>query len=655
MEQKYGYFGQILWVDLSSGTIEKEAIPDQFYEDYIGGYALGAKILFDRMPPKSDPLGPNNIIGFLPGLFTGSSAPFSGRYMVVGKSPLTGTWGDSNSGGFFGPAIKKCSVDGIFFKGVAQNPVYLLYDGTQPHLLSAKQIWGLDAIDTESALKEIHGESAQVACIGTAGEKLSLISCIINNGGRAAARSGLGAVMGSKNLKAVVLNGKEKLSVYAPDRLKDIVRTYNKKIQADPNLLLRIMAKVLPKTISVIARLKFKLKVTPDLWIMASKEQGTSVANAISSETGDSPVKNWKGVGRIDFPQTKSQKISGQQFLKYKKKSYGCAACPLRCGAILSVPEIGLKETHRPEYETSCMFGTFLLNDDVLSILELNEMCNRAGMDTISTGSTIGFAMECYEKGIISDKDTGGIALQWGNAESIKTMLKKMIDRDGLGDILADGVKRASERIGKGSEEYAMHFYGQEIPAHDPKHMPSMALTYNTDPTPGRHTAADTDFFFDVLSVDKIMKEIELPRNRTSAAAKMQSQKIVVALTQVLNALGICQFGFACGRMPVFDLLEAVTGWKWSYGKFIQTGLRIQNLRIAFNLREGINLYLQELPGRITGKDPLRDGPHRNVTIDVDAFKKQYCNIMGWNPETGVPYDATLRDLGLEYVIDQIK
>jgi aldehyde:ferredoxin oxidoreductase len=655
MGNHHGYFGRILWVDLTSGAIEKQDIPEQFYKEYIGGYALGAKILFDHMPPKSDPLGPDNILGFLPGLFTGSSAPFSGRYMVVGKSPLTGTWGDSNSGGFFGPAIKKCGLDGIFIKGIAQTPVYLLHDGTQPRLVSAEQIWGLDAIETESALKEMYGESAQVACIGTAGEKLSLISCIINNGGRAAARSGLGAVMGSKNLKAVVLNGREKLPVYAPDRLKDIVRGYNKKIQAEPTFFTKTAAKMLPKGISLIARLKVKMKITPDLWIFAAGEQGTSVANALSSESGDSPVKNWKGVGRIDFPQKKSQKISGEQFLKYKKKRYGCAACPLRCGAILSVPEIGIEETHRPEYETSCMFGTFLLNDDILSILEMNEMCNRAGIDTISAGATIGFALECYEKEIITDEDTGGITLQWGNAESIKTLLKKMIERKGLGDILADGVKRACERIGKGADECAMHFYGQEIPAHDPKHMPSMALTYNTDPTPGRHTAADADFFFNVLSVDKILKEIKLPKRIKTASEKMQSQKIVVALTQVLNALGICQFGFACGPMPVFELLEAVTGWKWSYDRLIQTGLRIQNLRIAFNLREGINLYLQKLPDRITGKNPLKDGPHRNVTIDVDAFKKEYCDVMGWDPDTGVPYDKTLRELGLEYVIDQIK
>jgi aldehyde:ferredoxin oxidoreductase len=437
--------------------------------------------------------------------------------------------------------------------------------------------------------------------------------------------------------------------------LKDIVRNYNKRINAEPNPVFKAAARIVPYGVGIISKLKVKMKVTPDLWIMAAKEQGTSVANSISSESGDSPVKNWKGAGWVDFPQKKARKISGQQFLTYKKKSYGCAACPLRCGAILSAPEIGLKETHRPEYETACMFGTFLLNDDILSILEMNEMCNRAGVDTISAGAIIGFAIECYEKGILTKKDTEGIDLEWGNAVAIKAMLKKIIRRDGLGDILADGVKRASERIGKGADEYAMHFYGQEIPAHDPKHMPTMALTYNTDPTPGRHTAADADFFFGVFEVDKVLKEIRLPRQRNTDSGKVQSQRIIVAISQVLNSLGICQFGFACGYMPVFELMEAVTGWKWTYDKLIQAGLRIQNLRIAFNLREGINLYLHDLPDRVTGKNPQTYGPHRNVTINVDSLKKEYCNVMGWDPETGVPYDETLRDLGLDFVIEQIK
>ena len=382
--EKIGYFGEILWVDLTAETIEKLSLPDQFYEQYIGGYALGVKILFDHMPPMSDPLGPDNILGFLPGLFTGTGVPFSGRYMVVGKSPLTGTWGDANSGGYFGPAIRKCGVDGIFITGISKEAVYLHYDGKTPSLVKADDLWGLDAVETEENMRKKYGKSTQIAAIGQAGEKCSLISCIINNKGRAAARSGLGAVMGSKKLKAIVLNGNKKVKVYNPEKLQSISKNHIKNINIPPNFIKKLTAKALPKIVNIVTRFNFPIKVTADLMIHALKEQGTSASNAISSETGDSPVKNWGGIGMYDFPQSRARKIGGDQYLKYKKKSYGCSACPLRCGALLSVPEKGIKEAHRPEYESSCMFGTFLLNDDVVSIMELNDMCNRAGFDTIS-------------------------------------------------------------------------------------------------------------------------------------------------------------------------------------------------------------------------------------------------------------------------------
>src|SRR5271157_5759368 len=243
------------------------------------------------------------------------------------------------------------------------------------------------------------------------------------------------------------------------------------------------------------------------------RQYGTSIANSVSSEIGDSPVKNLSGIGYIDFPQEKSRKISGAEFLKYKKRSFGCATCPAQCGSILSAPDIdpNLQETHRPEYETSCMFGTLCLNDDLKSILKLNEMCNRAGIDSISTGSSVAFAIECFENGILTVEDTGGFELHWGDADAIIKLTEMIISRKGLGDILADGTKRAAERIGKGSEKYGIHAGGEELPAHDPRLAPSLALSFTTDPTPGRHTTASINFA-EIGPINDYLPGVKVPK-----------------------------------------------------------------------------------------------------------------------------------------------
>ncbi|MEW6264750.1 MAG: aldehyde ferredoxin oxidoreductase family protein [Thermodesulfobacteriota bacterium] len=652
MSDRCGYFGEILWVNLSTGKAEKETLPDNLYRDYIGGYGIGVRILFDRMPSHSNPLGPDNIIGFLPGLLTGTVAPFSGRYMVVGKSPLTGTWGDANSGGYFGPAIKYCGVDGIFVTGISEAPVYLLYDGRQPRLMDAAECWGLDASETEDYMRSMYGKATQVAVIGSAGEKISLISCVMTHKGRAAARCGLGAVMGSKKLKAVVLTGDVEVPIHDSNRLKTMAADYIKQMKRKPSWKTRLFQRIL-KVPSIVRRMPGEMKVEADLWVNVAGKYGTSFGNTLSAITGDSPVQNWKGIGYHDFTIDQAQQINGEHYLNYKKKSYGCAACPLRCGAILSVPAKGIQETHRPEYETSCMFGTMLLNSDLHSLIEANELCNRAGLDTISTGSTIAFAFECFEAGLITEADTGGLPLHWGDSEAVIRILRMMIEREGFGDILADGTKKAAEWIGREAGKYAMQYYGQEIPAHDPKYSNSLALTYISDPTPGRHTAADTDFYC-MFEFDKFMKGVRLPKDRKNAQNRAITQKTIIALMQVFNSLGYCQFGMLAGPMPVYEIIEAVTGWKTDYEEIIKTGLRIHNLRHAFNLRDDINLMSGELPDRITGNPPQAKGPNKGVSLDIKEFKNEFCRLMDWDSKTSVPSNTLLKDLGLDFVIGQI-
>ena len=372
-----GIYNKILWIDLSHDSFEEKELSDEILRQYIGGYGLAAKLIYDNMPAKADPLGPEAIMGFFPGLLTDTGAPFSGRFMIAGKSPLTGGWGDSNCGGYFGPEIKKCGYDAILIKGIASSPKYITIIDGQKQILDALDLWGLDCIQTEEKLKEKHGRG-QLASIGQSGEKISLISGIVNDKGRIAARSGLGAVMGSKKLKAIMLKGNQKVDLTDRDALLNLTRNYNESLKGNGVFL-------------------------------GLKTYGTTIATKLFSIAGDTPIKNWSGTVPEDFSIEKLDKISGTEILKYKQKSYGCSSCPIQCGAICKVPEIGIEETHRPEYETCGAFGTMLLNDDLMSLFTINDLCNRAGIDTISTGGTVAFAIECYENGIHTKDEIYGL------------------------------------------------------------------------------------------------------------------------------------------------------------------------------------------------------------------------------------------------------
>jgi len=466
-----GYFGKILVIDLSDERIDEETLPDKLYRQFIGGYGLGCKLLYERMKPNIDPLNSDSIIGFFPGLLTGTAAPYSGRYMVVGKSPLTGSWGDANGGGTFGPAIKKCGYDGILITGAASKPVYISVIDDKKEILDATGIWGLDIVNTEEKLEKIHGRNIKSAEIGLSGEKLSKISGIASDKGRIAARSGLGAVMGSKNLKAIVLKGNKKVNIDDKENFMNLIKNYYHKTKIKE--LTKIKKAFLSEMFGMvksIRRLKVGMFSPPNLMRTIYRFFGTSIANCVSAEIGDSPIKNWTGIGMYDFPHEKSKNISTIEIGKYKIKEYGCFSCPVQCGAILKIPELNIEATHIPEYETCSSFGSLLLNNDLLSIFKINDLCNRAAIDTISTGATIAFAIECYEKGIITTKDTDGLELTWGNSTAITELVRKIITREGIGDILADGCKEASKKIGLNSEQFAITSLGSELPMHNPKY-----------------------------------------------------------------------------------------------------------------------------------------------------------------------------------------
>ncbi len=621
-----GYMGQNLEVDLSGGTVEAVPLNEDHARDYVGGYGLAARMLYDRMQPGVDPMGPDNILGFFTGPLTGSPSIEGNRFVVVCKSPLTGGWGDANCGGTFGPALKRAGYDNIIVTGASDTPVYLFIDEGKAELLDASDLWGKDANEAEDILNERHGEDrrgggVEVALVGQAGEKLSKIACVMNDYGRAAGRSGVGAVMGSKKLKAIVAKGNADLPMADPDGAQAIRKRY------------------LPTGEELAAQ---------DKGAYASfVDYGTIGITGESSYSGDSPVKNWGGVGTVDFPQGAKSFDQDHLIETYQDRKYGCWRCTMSCGGHMSVKEgkfEGLKH-HKVEYETAASWGTMNLMDSFPHLIKLNELCNRYGFDTISAGGTASFAIECFENGILTTEDTGGLELRWGDGDALVELLHLMARREGIGDVLADGAKIAAERIGNGSAEYAIHVDGQEVAMHDPKFLPGLATTYMLDATPGRHTQGG-----ELVAPP----DVDAPDyyDKYKYSGKGEWHKWLVDWVHIVNSSGICLFAWVSYPyrfMP--DFLAAVTGEEWDDARVEATGERIAHVRHAFNLREGINALERHVPPRLLGIPPQTEGNVRLVTVDIDTQVREYCEATGWDTETGLPERERLEQLGLDFLV----
>ena len=621
-----GYRGKLGFIDLSTGTISEEELDDAVARDFIGGYGIGARTLFERQPKGVDPLGPENIIGFTTGPLTGTRTPSSGRYTTVCKSPLTGGWGDATSGGYFGNELKSAGWDAIFISGIAAKPTYISVTDGRIELKDAAHLWGEDAIETEKLLRSQAEGKCRVACIGPSSEKLSLISGIVNDEGRIAARSGVGAVMGSKRLKAIVVRGTEKVSVSDPEKLDHFRKQFINQIR--------------------------EMKAFPEIL----SKYGTCGLTGALTLGGATPIKNWLHAGSQAFPSF--EKIAdGDTVLKYQTKKYACANCPIACGGIFDVKEgkYPVSEVHKPEYETIGAFGNMCLNDDLLSIIKMTDMCNRSGLDTISAGSVLAFGMECYEKGIISKADTDGIEMTWGNADAMIAMLEKIIRREGFGDVLADGVKVAAQKIGKGAEECAVHVGGQEPGLHNALFLPGRGTGFAADPTPGRHTAAPMARLDGAKATIAPYPEMTFDNyERYEYRAKGGASATASCYYQVGTTAGSCLFPLIFyGNYPLMDYLIAATGWDMDMQELLTTGARIQTLRQCFNIREGIDPSSIKLPPRMAGSPPKEDGPLAGVTIDIDTLISEYCKAMGWDPQTRKPTRETLEKLGLTDLVGE--
>jgi aldehyde:ferredoxin oxidoreductase len=651
-----GYFGKILWVDLTKMEVTEEVPEDEVYENYLGGYGLGVYYIYNRIKPNCDPLGPDNIIGFCPGLLTGTLAPFTGRYMVCGKSPLTGGWGDANSGGKFGPSIKRAGYDAIFITGQAETPVYLYIDEETQELRDASELWGKDTKETENLLQEKYGK-CDVASIGLGGENLSLIAGIVNDSSRLAARSGLGAVMGSKRLKAICITGKKKINVADKSMMLDLAKSYNKQIQSYKNNLIMSYVVGMAPGFAGILRV-FKIHYSSFKWVKLYTQFlaqiGTPFFFAVMTNVGDAPIRNYLGVAHKEYNKKHFKKLDGKELRNYYSGSVGCFSCPLQCGATLTIPELNLKDVDRPEYETLAAFGGLLLNDDLESIIHVNDYLNRQGIDTISCGGVLAFALECAEKGVLTKDDfkcqayPEGFLPQWGDSTHILTLCKMIANREGIGDTLADGVKKAAEMI-PDSEPFAIHAGGQELPMHDARLTKGLMLTYVTDPTPGRHTAGGIDYFL-VGAGNEFLEGFKL-KNSKKPKKKGQVQAEAVKFTQSFNSVGLCLFSEWVGTYPLLEMIKAFAGWDLSVEDFLTIGWRIQTLRQMFNAREGAIRH--EVAKRAIGDPPMEKGPVKGKKIDVEEMAKSYYESIGFT-ETGVPKENTLKQLNLAFCLKDL-
>jgi len=609
-----GYAGKILRVDLTRGTISEERIKETLLRKYIGGSGLAAKILFDETGPETEPLGPNNVLIFMTGPVTATKVPLSGRHEVAAKSPLTGTYGESDSGGTWGNELKKAEYDGIIIRGQSSRHVYLLICDGQAELRNAEHLWGIDTYDVNEIIKHETDRKAVVSCIGPAGEKLARIAGIINDGrhGRAAARCGLGAVMGSKRLKAIAVRGTKSVAVAHPEALVQSVK--------------EMASTIVDNAINM-------------------QKYGTSNGMITMEKLGDLPIKNWLQGSWEEG----AEKLSGQTMAKtILSGRYYCGGCIIGCGREVRFEsaKYGKVEGAGPEYETLAMLGANCLIDDLEAVAKANELCNRYGLDTISTGASIAFAIEAYEKGLITKEDTGGIALTWGNADAMLSIVEKIGRREGLGWLLGEGQRIASEKIGGLSAEFATQVKGLEVPAHDPRAYFSQGLSYAISSRGACHLQSLSHMFERSVTLPDL--GYSTVQDRHGVAGKGELVAKAQNLMCMFDSLVVCKF-ILFGEVKPSHLvkwLNYVTGWDMDLAEFMLTGERICNLKKLYNIREGISRKDDALPPRIlthkrgTGGSPDQLPP-------IGELLSQYYQYRGWD-ETGIPKPEKLVELGLE-------
>ena len=609
----YGWKGKLLRVDLSAGTSREEALDPKVAKDYIGGRGLGIYLMNQEMDPKADPLSEENMMVLATGPLTGTKAPTGARYMIMTKSPLTGAITCSNSGGKFPTAFKQCGYDAVILTGKAKEPTYLVLGNESVEFKSAKDLWGKSTHETTDALSEVHGDKSRVACIGPAGEKQVLFASVMNDKDRAAGRSGVGAVMGAKNLKAIVVTGNSKIELSDPDTFKAV----NKRIGGAFNKA----AKENPPPLRV---------------------HGTAVTVMATQNYGVLPTKNWQQ-GTFDGWEN----IHGETLSeKYLVKNSACFSCPIGCGRKTKVEEPGFEgEGEGPEYETVYAFGSNCMVDNLAAVIKANYICNELGLDTITMGATIACAMELYEKGLITEEEIGR-PLEWGDANAIVELTQATALREGFGDILALGSYRMAEKYGHA--ELAMVSKKQEFPGYDPRGAQGMGLAYATSPIGGSHMRGDPAYF-ELLGVPENIDRLEW-KGRANLVKLWQD------FFCVIDAAGLCVFysvrnlsDLQLEIMPtgILEYINAATGADYTLQELADAGERISNAERQFLVKAGFTRKEDSLPPRMT-EDPLPDGGSQGSVCHLEEMLDEYYDVRGWTRD-GIPTPETLEALGIDY------
>lgn len=614
-----GYTGNILRVNLTEEKISIENPDEIFYRRYIGGEGFVAYYLLKELEPKIDPLSPKNKLIFANGPLTGFAIPGTGRNSVGAKSPLTGGFGEAEVGGHWGAELKHAGFDAIIFEGKAENPVYLWVHDGEAEIKDATYLWGKITGEAEELIKkELDDKFIRVAQIGPGGERLVRYACVINDLRNAAGRGGMGAVMGSKNLKAVVVRGHKRLEVKDKKKMRRLIKEY------------------------------YDVAYKP---YASYFEHGTGGGMMERfAESGNLPIRNFRdgnflGAKLLDPSITKEE---------INLKMNACYACSLRCKKVVEIREPWNVDPMYggPEYESIAAFGSNCGIDDMKAVCKANELCNKYSLDTISTGVSIGFGMECYENGILSDKDTNGIKLNFGNAEAMIQMVEMIAKREGLGDILAEGVRRAAEKIKNGSEEFAMHVKGQEIPMHEPRLKKGLGVGYTISPTGAEHMANmhDTSFASEraigTHSAIGILEPLELD---DLSAKKIRILTYFTNWQNLSNALLICYF-LPWDYVDIPEMVRAVTGWYTSAWELMKVGERITTMARVFNIREGFTDKDDWLPKRFF--KPTTSGALVDTQINSEELKYAiniYYKMMGWS-DKGVPTKVKLEELDINWL-----
>jgi len=599
----YGWIGCYLRIDLARGTVRKEILSADLAHKYLGGRGLGTHFMMTEVDPKTDPLSLENKLIFAAGPLSGTNAPSASHFDVVSKGPLNGTIAASSSGGIFGPMLKYAGYDMIIVEGRSNKPVYIWVCDDIVEIRDAAEIWGKTVPQTTEAIRAVTDEEASVACIGPAGERQVLFANIMNECGRAAGRSGVGAVMGSKNLKAVAVRGTGAVRVPDPAAFREAVVKASAKIKAN-----NVGGKGL-------------------------KAYGTDVLVNILNEVGGLPTRNF-----TDGYFPTADKVGGESLTKnILTRPRGCFSCIISCGRATKVTNPKYAgQGEGPEYETAWAFGPDCGIDDLDAATKANYICNDYGMDTITMGTTIACAMNLFDKGIITAKDTDGIALNFGNTEAMVEMVRKTAEGEGFGAKLALGSYRMAESYGH--PEYSMSCKKQEMPAYDPRAIQGIGLNFATGNRGGCHVRGYT------ISPEVLGQPVKLDPRATEGKPALDIT--FQDLTAALDSSGMCLFStFGLGADDLAELLSAATGVTFTTDDFMKIGARIWNLERLFNLKAGLSAADDKLPERIT-KEPIMSGPSKGLVNRLGEMLPEYYKLRGWDA-SGVPTKNTLAGLGL--------